>query len=717
MQIIQNIREKGAAIMVSLLALTLIGFILMDAKQGSSKLFSGVTRDVGSVNGEEINYEYFTKKVNQAELQQEQQYGQKPTGPQAAQIRNQVWDQIVAEKIFFAEAEKLGINFTSKELSNILSSSSQENPLLQDKNMIDPATGVLDQAKVKEALTTIKKAKGEQRDQIENQLVEPQKIGSISQKYMALLNASAYYPAWMQEKDTKETKKMATISYVAVPFNVISDSTIKVTDEEVNKYVSSHKDLFKQEAGRKISYVTFSQLPNAADSAATLQAVTSLKEQFQTTDNAQNFVARNASAIQFDSSYLPKARLQTTQLDSILKIPQGTVYGPYVETDKNGGARYVLAKILGIKQVADSTRARHILFPVNDPQTGKQIMEDAQAKKMADSIFNLIKSGGDFASLAKQYGTDGTKDKGGDLGYFGFSGPMVPEFNDGCFGKPVGTKKVIQSRFGYHIIEVTGEKNLNPGYQIAFMAKDIFASEATINAASNEATKAAGEKTAAKLDAYLKTKGLSKTSFPQTVKENDFSVGQLQDARGLVRWAFEAKQGDVSEPFSIGDNFVVATVDKVYAEGTQDAATARPMAENAIKNEKKAVEITKKLGASPTLESAATAYNQQVQTAGADSSLTFNAQLVNGIGYEPKVIGAAFNPTNQTKVTTPITGKTGVYVLKVNSITDKAADTPEVAQALKNERLNALRKQAVGNWFEDGLKKSAKISDKRSTYY
>jgi peptidyl-prolyl cis-trans isomerase D len=712
MQIIQNIREKGAAIMVALLALTLIGFILMDAKQGSSKLFSGVTKDVGSVNGEDINYDYFAKKVTQAEAQAEQQYGQKPTGPQAAQIRNQVWEQIVAEKIFYSEAEKLGINFTSKELSSILSSNSPENPLMQDKNMIDPATGALDQSKVKEALSTIKKAKGEQFESIENQIVEPQKIGSISQKYMALLNASAYYPTWMKEKDARESKKMATISYVAVPYNVISDSTIKVTDAEVEKYVAANKGLFKQEAGRKISYVTFSQLPNAADSANTLQAIAVLKEKFQADNNPRTFLAINASAIPYDSGFRKKSSIPTTMLDSITKLPQGTVYGPYVD-----GGKYVLAKILGSKSTADSAKARHILIGTVDPQSGAMLMSDSAAKVKADSILKAIRGGANFAAMASQFSTDqGSKDKGGLYESFAY-GQMVPEFNDFCFGKPVGTMDVVKTQFGYHIIEALGTKGSSPVYKVAFMAKDIFASEATINTASNEATKAAGEKTAAKLDAYLKAKGLNKISFPQTIKENDFSIGQLQDARGLVRWAFEAKQGDVSEPFSIGDNFVVATVDKVLAEGTQDAATARPMAENSIKNEKKAAEITKKLGASPTLESAAAAYNQQVQIAGADSSLTFNAQLINGIGYEPKLIGAAFNPANQTKVTAPITGKSGVYVMKVNSITDKAADTPEAAEALKKERLSALRSQAAGNWFEGGLKKSAKITDKRSTYY
>lgn len=712
MQIIQTIRDKGAAVVITVIALSLIGFLLMDAKSGSNKLFgNGASTDLGSVNGSKISQEEFTKKVQILEAQEEQQSGQKPSGTRAAQIREQVWNQIVAEKVFYAEADKLGIDFTSKELSAILSSNTPDNPLMQDKSMIDPATGMIDQAKIKEALSTIKKAKGEQKEQIENQIVEPQKLTSISQKYFGMLNASAYYPTWMEEKDTKENKKFAAISYVAIPYNTISDSTIKVTDAEVEKYVAAHKDLFKQEAGRKISYVAFSQLPNGADSIKAKELVERVKANFQADNNPANFLARNSSAIPYDSTYKPKARIQSTQLDSILKVPQGTVYGPYVD-----GGSYVLAKVLGSKTTADSAKARHILIATTDPQSGNPIMSDSSAKKLADSIYSAIKAGADFAALAKQYSTDpGSKDKGGVYESFPY-GQMVPEFNDFSFNNPAGTKGVVKTQFGYHVMEAMGTKGSSPKYKIAFMAKEIIASEGTINGSNLEATKAAAEKDAAKLDAYIKTKGINKITVPNLIKENDFSIGQLQDARGLVRWAFEAKKGQISDPFSIGDQFIVATLDKVYAEGTQDVATARPMAENAIKDEKKGAEITKKLGANPTLESAAAAYQKQVLMAGADSTITFNTQVINGIGNEPKLVGAAFNAANQTKVSAPIVGKTGVYVIKVNSISDKTADTPEAAAALRTERVNALRNQSAGNWFE-GLKKQATIKDSRSKIY
>ena len=248
------------------------------------------------------------------------------------------------------------------------------------------------------------------------------------------------------------------------------------------------------------------------------------------------------------------------------------------------------------------------------------------------------------------------------------------------------------------------------------MAKEIFSSDATIGNANNNATKLSGQKSGKDFDDYLAKNGLQKVSWPAIVKENDYQVGQLQDARGLVKWVFEAKKGDVSEPFNINDQFVVVTVDKVQEEGTQDAKTARPMVEGVIRNKKKAEAIIKTLGANPTLESAATAYKQQVLTAGADSSITFNSQIIPNLGQEPKVIGASFNAANQTKVSAPIEGNTGVFVIKVNSIGEKPADTPEAEAQRKIQQTTNLRNQAAAGWLE-GLKNQATIKDNRSKYY
>ena len=708
MQVIQTIREKGAPITIAAIALALIAFILMDAKQ--DKGGKSANDSIGKVNGSGVGYEQFNKKVLQAETQKEQQTGQKPSTAEISQIREQVWNQIVAEKVFYAEAAKLGIEFTSKELDYVLKSNDQSNPLMQDRTMVDPATGKLDMAKVGQAITQIKKMTGEKWDMINAQIIEPQKLTSVSTKYFALLNASAYYATWMEEKDAKESNSFANISYVQIPYQTITDSTIKVTDAEVADYVKKHKGLFKQEAGRMISYVGFSQLPSAADSAKTKALVEGLRNEFAGETNIKSFLARNASAIDFDTNYIPKAKIQSRYLDSITRLSVGSVYGPYVES-KN----YVLAKMLGSKTLPDSAHARHILIGTVNPQTGEPLLEDSIAHKRADSINNAISSGANFAMLAMIYSSDGSKDKGGDLGTFG-NGAMVPEFNKFCFEKPVGSRAVVKTQFGYHIIDLLSQKGASPAYKIGYLAKEIFASEETINNASNEAIKLSGEKDAKKMEAYVQKKGLQKISVPNLIKENDAQIGQMQDARALVRWAFEAKKGDVSDPMPMGDQFVVATVDKIYKEGTQDIETARPLAENAIKEEKKADQIIKALGANPTLESASAKYAKEIKMAGADSSLTFKAQIIDSVGNEPKLIGAIFNKANLGKVAAPIAGKTGVFIFKVNSIAEKAANPNEDKVQKRLEQTAALRNQAVSNWFE-GLRKKATIKDDRSKFF
>ena len=713
MQIIQGIRDKGAAIVIVVIALSLIGFILMDAKQGTSKLFSSGSSVIGKVNGNPIEQAEFNKKVQQTEEQQEQQSGKKTTVAGSAQVRDQVWNQMVAEKVFYAEADKLGIDFTSKELSAVLSSNDPSNPLMQEQGMIDSTTGKLNEAKAREALATIKKSKGEQFDMINTRIVEPQKINSISTKYMALLNASAYYPSWMEEKDKKENKSFANIAYVAIPFNVISDSTLKVSDEEIGKYLQSHKGLFKQEEGRQLSYVSFSQLPSADDSSRIRDVVAALKSDFSTTQNVKTFVARNTSVIEYDSNFLPKSKLKVSApgiMDSIARLPIGSVIGPYVDKDN-----YVLAKMLGTKTLPDSVKAKHILIATVNSQTGQPIMADSIAKKQADSIYAAINAGADFTALAKQYSADGSKDKGGDLGTFGY-GVMVPEFNNFCFNKSAGSRGVVKTQYGYHIIEIVNQKGSSTAYKIAFMAKEILASEATINKASLDATKLSAEKESKNFEAYLQKNALKKISLPTLIKENDAAVGQLQEARQLVRWVFDAKKGDVSDPISIGDQFIVAVVDKIQEEGTQDIQTARKMAEPAVRDEKKGVQILKKLGNNPTLETAATAFGKEVLTAGADSSITFRATIINNIGDEPKLVGAVFNKENQTKVSAPIIGKTGIFLLKVNSFGNKAEDSPEKATQKRTQQITEIRNQAMGGWFE-GLKKQATIKDNRSKFF
>jgi peptidyl-prolyl cis-trans isomerase D len=710
MQIIQNIREKGAAIIIVVIAISLIGFILMDAKQGSGNgIFGGSVDNVGKVNGEKVTVEEFNRRVKQAEDAETGRTGQQPSGAAIDRIRDQVWNQIVAERVFYKEAEKLGINLTSSEVKAILLSNDPSNPFTQERDLVDPATGKLDMTKAQDAYNNIKKSKGEQRAAVDARILEPLKLSTAVAKYGGMISAAAYYPTWMKEKDAAEAKSFATISYVAIPYNEISDSAVTVTDADINGYVAKRKDLFKQESGRTISYVAFSQLPTAEDSTKAKKLVDDIKTSFAADTNAKSFTAKSTSTIDFVDEYLPKAKINSRFTDTIVKQPAGTVYGPYVD-----GKNYVLAKVIGSKMMPDSVKARHILIGTNDPQTGKPLMEDAAAKKLADSILNLVKAGGDFAALAKQYSTDGSKDKGGDLGTFGY-GQMVPEFNTYTFSNPVGSKAVVKTQFGYHVIDILSQTAMKPAYKIAFVGKEITASDLTVNNASLAATKASAQKDAKALEGYLKTIGKNMIVNPQPVKENDFAVGNMENARGLVKWAFNAKKGEVSEPFPIGDDFVVATVHDVFEEGTQSASIARRGAEAIIRNEKKAAMIIEKIGTNATMQTAAAKYNKQILTAGADSSITLAAQMINGLGVEYKLIGAAFNKANLNKESAPFAGTSAVYIIKTDAIQNKPDLSPEVTAQQQTAAMMKIR-QSANNWFE-ALRKQADIKDKRSTIF
>jgi peptidyl-prolyl cis-trans isomerase D len=284
---------------------------------------------------------------------------------------------------------------------------------------------------------------------------------------------------------------------------------------------------------------------------------------------------------------------------------------------------------------------------------------------------------------------------------------------------------VIKTQFGWHYIEILEKKNPQPAYKIAYLAKEIVPSDETINAANTASTRLSGVARDEKaFDKYIAENGLKKITIPGVVKENDFQMGALQDARPIIKWAFDAKEGEVSEPFNIGNEFVVAVVSKKVKEGVPDLKTAGPMVESLIRNERKASEIKRKLGTPSTLEAAASVYKKQVLTTGADSTLTFNALIINGIGNEPKVAGASFNKDYQTKPSPPIDGKTGVFVIKVNSISYKPSDPPDVASRMKLTRVNEMiqgnpQQQEAGilGASFNALKKMAIIKDKRSKFF
>ena len=707
MSIIQTIREKGAVITIATLAIALIGFMLMDS--GKSGLLSGNQTTLGSVNGEKIDYKDFNKKTEEME----QQYPNAGSG-QRNQIMQSVWDQMVAEKVVSAEFDKLGIVFTPKEMSSIMFS--QDAPPQLKQAFTDKETGQYDIEQAKQWWLSMKKNKNdEQKNAILSQVIDPMQLNSLYNKYTSMIAGSIYHPKWLDKQQQEEENQFATISYVAVPYSIVSDSAIKITDGDITDYVNKHKKQYEQEAGRMISYVVFNGSANGEDSARIRASLAQLKPEFVADTNAKFFLGKNSTAIPYFDGYTPGSKIQVPNKDSIIAMSVGEVYGPYLD-----GNNYVLAKKVSSKILPDSIKCRHILLGTMDPQTQQPTIPDSTAKRIADSIDVAIKGGASFDQLEQKYSTDqAAKAQNGVMTFdiLTVQGEnFAKEFGQFLLNNPVGTKQVIKTQFGYHYIEILSEVNPEPAYKIAYLAKDLAPSDETVNKANTDAIKLSGNTDMKSFNSYVAKNGLNKVDVPNPIKENDFQLGGLQDARPIVKWAFEAKDGAVSEPFSVKDDFIVAVVDRTIKAGVPDAATARPMVETIVRTMKKADEIKKKLNNPTTLQAAATAYNLQVLNTGEDSTLTFNAQIINGIGNEPKIAGASFNKEYQTKVSPAIAGNTGVFVIKVNSIGAKAPLPEEIVKQQNMQKTINQVQSALGQSFES-LKKMATIKDQRSKFF
>jgi peptidyl-prolyl cis-trans isomerase D len=696
MSVIQRIRDKGAWIIFGIIALALIAFILQDGVRRGGSTFSN-TSTIGKVNGVKIERGDFQDKLAAMEAQYAQQ------GAQRDQLIGSLWNQEVERLILEGEYDKLGLQVSPKELTDILFS--ENSPLRQQ--FTDPKTGEFLVNNAKQALAQLKKSKNAaELKAVNTQLILPTIAQALRAKYQNLLIQSAYVPKWLLDKQQADNNAVASVSYVYVPYASVSDSLAKVSDDEINAYVSKHKNQYmKQDETRNISYVSFSGAPLAADSAAALSQVLSLKNDFAAATDAEAYLAKVGTEMPYYNSYFSKSKMQQVNKDSLTKIPVGGIYGPYID-----GSNFVVAKMVGIKQWGDSAKVRHILVGTMDPRTGQATREDSVAKKLIDSIETAIKGGASFEAMVTKYSDDqGSKEKGGVYDYFA-QGTMTMAFNDFSFDKPVGSKAVVKTEFGYHYMEVLGQKNINPVYKIAYLAKPIIASNETAEAARTAAAQfAVSNKDAKKFNAAA-----LKANIPvlgaNDIKENDFNVTGIGQNRQLVRWVYDHSTGDVSEPIEQGDNFVVAYVSAVNKAGVMSAFEARPTVEAIVRNEKKAKIIIDTKFKGNTLEAFAGSTGTAVLRA---DSVNFSAPFIAGIGSEPKIIGAAFNKTLSGKASDPIAGSTGVFAIKVEMNGAKAGsvDLATVKQGLlQNAKMSSYRGL-------EALKKAANVKDYRAKFF
>lgn len=697
MAVLSKIRQR------SLLLIVVIGFCLFAFIIGDlvhSNLFNQTSRNIGSVNGKDITVDEFRLKVDNVEKS-----GQGMTSTQAV---NQVWNQEISIALLTAEFEKLGLKVGENQVMETLKQSQDIGQNPQFKN----AAGMFDQAKFDEFFKS--------NPEMAKMLAERKKEAELNSKfqiYSSLVKAGSYTTSAEGKLKYEMEADKVNFDYVAVLFSTVKDSDVKIADSEILDHMRKNEKKYKADETRELEYVIIEDKPSVEDIAEVKNSVNALLApstvynkatgkndtlpSFKDAKNISEFVNAN-SDIPYDSSYVAKKDLPVQFAEALFNLPAGAVFGPY---EYNNG--YYLSKSLG-RQAGANAKASHILLSYKGAARANPAVtrtkEEAQAK--ANELLAQVNANPDsFMMLAMTNSDDSSKQQGGDLGYFS-KGQMTPKFNDFVFNNPVGKVGLVETEFGFHIIKVTDKQD---AVRLATIARKIEASEATTDKTYTQAVKFEMDAIAKSFEAVAKENKLTIAPVAK-VKAIDETVGSVGNQRQIVKWAYgkDTNVGDIKRFDVANVGHVIAKLKKVNKEGLMAIDDARISIEPLLKNKKKAEMIRAKIKGT-TLEAVAAASGSKVQSA---VDRTLENAVLEGVGQEQKVVGTAF-AIGVNKVSAPIDGNSGVYVVKPTVIT-KAPAIKVYAEYVN--KLKAQNASAAGRVI-GALKTDADIKDNRSLFY
>jgi peptidyl-prolyl cis-trans isomerase D len=705
MAVLGKIRQRSI-FLILVIGMALFAFVISGVFDGSSSN-AGPTDPIAVVNDEEIDVTFFRQMVEQTE---------RAYNYSTLQSVNLVWNQALRNTIFDQEFKKLGIDAGKDQLEQIISSDEAviNNPNFQNEaGFFDFGifTDYIAQMRVQEPAA------------YENWKAQEQSIIGVAKQriYLDLIKASG----GMTEAEAKALYHFENdninIEYVQVPFDIIPDSLVTVTDAEVKQYIKNHEQEYERAASRNLQYVSFNEAPTEDDLAAIRLRLEGLKDEriayndvskltdtiegFRMTKNIIDFVDRY-SEIPFDSVYRPRGEYNNEYADILFGLDVGEVFGPYRD-----GRFFKISRLLDRKENA-SLRASHILIAFEGatraPATVTRAKEEA--RREANRVLRLARRGNDnFEELAREYSDGPTKNRGGDLGFFQ-EGQMATEFFNFVDKNRVGRIGLVETEFGFHIIKVTDKDDLA---LIADVANEAIASDQTANEVFRSATKFEMESNDLNDFIAVAEKNNYEVRPVKQVTELEENMPGLFNQRQIVRWAFDddTKVGDIKR-FSLtaGGGYAVVQLTAVNQKGLATVDEVGFQVIRKIIQDKKAALIKKQFQDIDSLETLAENEDLTLETASAINQK--NPTLV-GAGNEPYVVGAAF-AMEEGAVSELIQGELGLY--KVKLLKKNTAETLDDYQQYSKEYLRDASFALLENVFL-ALESYADIDDNRSLYY
>lgn len=665
MAILGQIRSRPWLLM-GVIALALLAFLVNP--DSIDKVFGKNPDVLGKVNGEKITREEFNDQLFVLQQQAEQQ-GQPKNG-----LEEQAWQLLVQSKLIKQQFEKMGFEMTDDYFWNQIQ---YDQMFAQQKQFFDEK-GNFKTQELKKQIEDMKAASPEgynqwlkTRKSIEYRLMARQVFANVS---TGITTGKKEAEELMRERD-----QLADIDFVKVDYAAyLQKNNIKVTTEDLANYIKQHPVMFKAEESRNIGIVYFPSQPSPADDAAAQKEINKLfsvgsdasggSENFQNTKNDSMFIMAN-SDMPFNAQYLKPNQLPQTIQAQLPTAAIGQTFGPYKEQNF-----YVVSKLLD-KKTSDSTLSRHILIAFKGSPAGEGVTRSKeQAKKLADSIGAIVKANpGKFTEFLKLSNDPSSAAQGGSLGWTTPETPFVPEFLKYLSENPKGATGVVETQFGYHIINIEDKKPGAMAYKVANLVKAIKPSDATEAEVNKKASRFVQQVQGKSFNDFVNIAKKANYQFSNPKQAKRFD-GQLQGLGTdkdpeILAWAFDKKRekGD-TELFTVdgtGDKIVVYLNGK-QEKGTADPESVRDQIEVVVKNKLAAKQISEKIGKAGNLDQIAKQFGTTKQSAQVN---LLNPSVAGSM--EPKVAGAAFG-VKKGQLSKPVEGGTGVYVLvKKNEITNK----------------------------------------------
>ena len=668
--VLEKIRRR-TGLLVGIVGLALVIFILESLLGSGASIFGG--NDLayaGSINGKKIDRNEFAARYeNQLNNYRQRNQGREADEATKTQAIDGIWQQYIIELVMKPQFSKIGIAVGEDELYETV----VVNPVQTIvQNLTDPNTkkineqfsrpdGTLDPVKWRQAVQNVT---GENEMAVRN-MEEQVKDSRYFEKFRALVTKGLYVTKAEAKQNFMSHDLRTSILYVIKRFDSVSDTTAQVSDADIQKYYNDHSYMYmNSEATRKIDYVSFNVVPSPEDLAAIEKDAQRVAAEFKgkSVRDDSTFMAQESENGSIMIQNFNKKSMIIRD-SSVFTSAPGTVFGPY-----NEGAYFKIYKLQAINSVADSARVRHILVGINDAkQQPKRSM--AQAKKEADSLLVLLKEKKvSFDSLVVSYSDDGgSKTNGGDYGWFDENEGFVQPFKDAGLMGTKGNISVVETQFGYHIIEVLDvSKTHHNSYKVAQIFKLIAPSDETNQRIFATANQFAGENNTAELFDKAVVDQKLVLGKADNLKEGEYQVSGLNGAKELVRWAFTANKGDVSI-FTLEDKHVVAKLSGIKNKGLLPLEEVKPEVTMKAIQQKKAELITEefksKAGNDKTIEAIASKLGLEVSRS---ENVMFQMNMIDGVGPDNIMVGTTAG-TKKGSVSKITTGDNGVFVLTVVS--------------------------------------------------